>query len=272
MSIVITESEVNKIKKIIKKNTIVNIDRYVTSFLQRRILGRMFSTKKKICSEYISFLEKDPIEALEFNASLSINVTEFFRDQKVWEIFQQKVIPDVIKQSNESIVRVWSAGCATGNEPYSLAISLYNALESLTKNFIIIANDINETLVGIARTGKYDWDALANISFQDLEKHLEKIGERLFKFNFDLKKSINFHVGDIASFNINQVDIIMCRNVLIYYTDDSKDLLFKKFHSTLKDNGFLILGMFENIPSSMKAHFKSISAPQRIYQKIHPPS
>lgn len=269
MSQVILNDQMEEIKKIVKKNTSVNIDYYANSFLQRRIYSRMCITEIESLSKYISFLKDDPLETLEFNASLSINVTEFFRDQKVWDVFEQKVIPEVIKKvDNSEKIHIWSAGCATGNEPYSLAMMLSNALENSTKQFSIVANDMSPTLVAIAKTGKYEYDKLKKISNLLFSKFLEKIDDDLYKINDDIKKSISFQVDTVHSINLNPVDIIVCRNLLIYYGDAAKDLLFKKFYKTLKNDGFLILGMFENIPHCMDKYFKPVDVEKKIYQKI----
>lgn len=271
MSIVLLELKIEKIKKIVKKKINVNINRFKTQFLESRIRNRMYSTGKESLSKYVSFLEEDPLEVLELNASLSINVTEFFRNPKVWNLFEEKILPEVLKGSNDyQKIRIWSAGCATGDEPYSLAMMLYNFLETKERQFEIIATDINPTLVGVAKAGKYEAKKLKNIPDSLLSKFVEKIDDDLYKFNDDLKQFINFHVGDIASFNINHpVDVITCRNLLIYYDNDTKDLLFKKFYHTLKNDGFLVLGMAEIIPSSMNKNlFESVGLGQKIYQKI----
>lgn len=269
MSTVILESQINEVKKIIKKNINVNIDHFVTSFLSRRIESRMLKTELKSCSKYVSFLDEDPLEALEFNACLSINVTQFFRNRDVWDVFQQKVIPEVIKLSNNSeTAHIWSAGCATGDEPYSLAMMLSNALETKKKQFKITATDINPTLIGIAETGQYESEKFKNLPNSFLLKFFKKVDDDLYKFNDDLKKNIHFQVGDIASFDINQVEVIVCRNLLIYYSVDAQDLLFKKFYKTLKDGGFLVLGMAERISPSMKKSFEPVDSGVKIFRKI----
>ncbi|MCH7967248.1 MAG: protein-glutamate O-methyltransferase CheR [Thaumarchaeota archaeon] len=269
MSAVILESQLKEIKKIVKKNIDVNIDHFETNFLSRRIERRMRIMGLKSSSKYVSFLDEDPLESLELNASLSINVTEFFRNREVWDVFQQKIIPKIIKLSNNyEKIRIWSAGCATGNEPYSLAMGLSNALKTKEKQFVIIATDMNPTSIEIAKTGKYESEVLKNIPNSLMSKFLEKIDDDLYKFNDGLKKFIHFQVGDVDSFNINQVDVIVCRNLLIYYSNDAKDLLFKKFHKTLKDGGFLVLGMAERIPSLMEKFFESVELRQKIYQKV----
>lgn len=266
----LAEPKINEIKKIIKKKINLNIDNFKTSFIERMIKKRMYFTGKKSLSEYISFLDEDSLEVLELNASLSINVTEFFRDPKVWNVFEQKILPEVFKRSNDNQkIRIWSAGCATGEEPYSLAMILSNFLKTKEKQFEIIANDINPTSVSIAKAGKYDGEKLKNIPDSLLSKFVEKIDDDLYKLNDDLKKSINFQVGDIVSFNINPVDVIICRNLLIYYSDDVKDLFFKKFYHTLRNDGFLVLGMTEIIPRSIKKNlFESVGLREKIYQKI----
>lgn len=269
MSQVILDTHINEIKKIVKENADVNIDDYVTSFLNRRIQSRMCMIGIDSVSKYVSLLKNDFVEALEFNASLSINVTDFFRDQTVWDIFQEKIIPEVIKKSKDSDkIKVWSAGCATGNEPYSLAMMLANALEDVKKEFVITANDMNPTLVAIAETGKYEHQKLMKIPKLFFSKYLEKIDDELFQFKDDLKKSINFQTGKVSSIEIYPVDIIVCRNLLIYYGEESKNDLFNKFYMTLKDYGILILGMFERLPPTMEKFFENINAGQKIYRKI----
>jgi len=269
MSQVILDTQINQIKKIVKENTDVNIDDYVTSFLNRRIQSRMCMIGIDSVSKYVSLLKDDFVEALEFNASLSINVTEFFRDQTVWDIFQEKIIPEVIKKSKDSDkIKVWSAGCATGNEPYSLAMMLANALEDVKKEFMITANDMNSTLVAIAETGKYEQQKLMKIPKSLFSKYLEKIDDDLFQFKDELKKSINFQTSKVNAIEIYPVDIIVCRNLLIYYGEEAKNDLFNKFYMTLKDYGILILGMFERLSPTMEKSFEIINAGQKIYRKI----
>ena len=269
MSDTILESQIKDIKEIVKKKIDVNIDHYATSFLERRILNQMHVAGITSFSKYISHLEEDPLESLELHANLSINVTQFFRNQNVWDVLKQKIIPEIVTQSNSSLpISIWSAGCAVGNEPYSLAMMFSDILQTKEKKFRVIATDINPTSIGIAKTGQYEFEILKNIPTSFLSKFLEKIDDHLYKFNDDIKKTIDFKVGDITSFGIKQVDIIICRNVLIYYHEGAKDLLFKKFYNTLNDGGFLILGMAEVVPSSMKKFFKTVNSDVKIYQKI----
>ena len=268
MDVAISESEIKDIKEAVKENIHVNIDNYVTSFLQRRIQNRMTVTGIKSYSEYISYLKKDSVESLALNANLSINVTQFFRNPEMWDAFKEKVIPEVIKLSNDiRPIHAWSAGCAVGNESYSLAMMFSDAVQTKNKKFRVTATDINPTSIGVAETGQYELEILKNVPKPSFLKFLEKVDDNLYKFRDDLKKTIHFKVGDIASFSISQVDIIMCRNLLIYYDDAAKDLLFKKFYRTLKDDGFLVLGMAEVIPRSMKESFDVVDANVRIYRK-----
>ena len=269
MTATILECQIIDIKKIVRKKIDVNIDHYASSFLERRVQNRMNMIGITSCAEYISFLDEDFLESFELNSTLSINVTQFFRNQTVWDVFKQKIILEIISLSpSDQPISIWSAGCAIGNEPYSLAMMFSDMFQTNEKKFKIIANDINPTSIGIAKTGQYEFEKLKNIPNSFLSKFLEKIDDDLYKFNDDLKKTINFQVGDVASFNINHVDVILCRNMLIYYADDAKELLFKKFYKTLNDGGFLVLGMAEDVPLSMKKFFKTVDLGMKIYQKI----
>lgn len=269
MTATILECQIIDIKKIVRKKIDVNIDQYASSFLERRVQNRMNMMGIKSYAEYISFLDEDFLESFELNSILSINVTQFFRNQTVWDVFKQKIIPEIISlPSSDQPISIWSAGCAIGNEPYSLAMMFSDMLQTNEKKFKIVANDINPTSIGIAKTGQYESEKLKNIPNSFLSKFLEKIDDDLYKFSDDLKKTINFQVGDVASFNINHVDVILCRNMLIYYADGAKELLFKKFHKTLNDGGFLVLGMAEDVPLSMKKFFKTVDLGMKIYQKV----
>lgn len=270
MSQSFSEHEMSLIKKHIRDNAGVNLENFKTPFLVRRINARMMAKGVKEGSEYAQLLAEDPIEALTFYKSLSINVTQCYRDPAVWNIFATEIVPQIVSRAvSGQTIRIWSAGCATGQEPYSLAMMFHDAIDSKNLKFKIIATDMNKVAINIAKSGKYEAKSLKNIPAILFPKYIHKLDDNLFQIREDLQKSIQFEVDDILSQNIDSLDVIMCRNLLIYYGKEAQEMLFKKFFSALNHNGYLILGMDETmIGTEGTKLFRATNPRQRIYQKI----
>lgn len=243
----IPEQELKTIKDEMLNSVGIDLTDFKVPFLTRRINARMMFKNIKSISEYVQLITNDPYEPLALYNSLSINVTECFRDPDVWNTFTTNVLPEIIKQKNGKTIRIWSAGCATGQEPYSLAMMFNEAVGSTNTKFEIIATDMNKVSINIAMSGKYDLRSLKNIPSNLLPKYVQKIDDELYKIREDLTKSIKFQVADVSSFPIDSVDLIVCRNLLIYYGRDAQELLFKKFHKVLNKDGFVVLGMDETM-------------------------
>src|SRR3972149_2687038 len=227
LEVSISDKDLQQIKASVLKNHGLDLSYFKPAFLARRIHVRMKMLNMRNSSEYVNFLNSKPNEIGSLYDSLSINVTKFFRDKQVWQFFMQKVIPnllEVIKPTDT--IRIWSCGCASGEEPYSLAIMFNEALKNTDHKFQII----------------------------------EKI-----------KNLVSFNVGDITTFPATYLDVVFCRNLLIYYGKDAQDLIFKKFYTVLKQNRFLVLGMDETLwGHKLQNSFVPISAKDRIYQKKLP--
>ncbi len=265
----VSDDDIAKIKDQMFESIGTDLSDFKTPFLLRRINTRMVSKGIREGSEYAKLLSEDPIEALTLYNSFSINVTEFFRDTKVWGTFALEVIPQVIKQSTSNEIKVWSAGCATGQEPYSLAIMLKESLANQKISFEITATDMNKVSIGIAKEGIYDEKSLKRIPTWLIPKYFEKLDNDLYKVRDDLKKSIKFVLGDVLTYPLASLDVVVCRNLLIYYSKTAQELLFKKFHNTLKNNGFVVLGMDETMIGTEGAKlFKAIFPRERIFQRI----
>src|SRR3972149_4925235 len=246
LEVSISDKDLQQIKESVLKNHGLDLSYFKPAFLARRIHVRMKMLNMRNSSEYVNFLNSKPNEIGSLYDSLSINVTKFFRDKQVWQFFMQKVIPnllEVIKPTDT--IRIWSCGCASGEEPYSLAIMFNEALKNTDHKFKILATDINLNSLREARTGVYTNDNLKNLE--------------------------SFNVGDITTFPATYLDVVFCRNLLIYYGKDAQDLIFKKFYTVLKQNRFLVLGMDETLwGHKLQNSFVPISAKDRIYQKKLP--
>ena len=256
--------------EIIKKATLrgFNLQQYKTSFLKRRVDTRLRAKELGTYSQYLSLLDNDPSEYDALFRSVSINVTEFFGNKEVFLAFSNTIMPQLLNEKlQHGMIRIWSAGCATGEEAYSLSILLNEVLHTSTHEFRIYATDISVKAIEFAKQGKYSSLALKNIPKELLTKYFHPLSDDEYQISQEIKNSVLFNVGDLASFHINYLDAIFCRNVLIYHGKETHDSIFKKFHSSLKTSGYLILGMDESIRGEHMSMFNSLMPRQRIYQK-----
>ncbi|MBI1829080.1 MAG: protein-glutamate O-methyltransferase CheR [Thaumarchaeota archaeon] len=256
---------------IIKKFSLRGLDlqQYKTSFLKRRIDARIRVQGLDSYLQYVSLLDKDPSEYTALFKSISINVTSFFRDKEVFSTFSNEIIPKLLSEKSKSqTIRVWSAGCATGEEAYSLAILLYEKfVKSDLGAFKVYATDISAKAVETAKIGRYTSDSLKNVSNEFLAKYFHVHSNGEYQVHQEIKNYVTFNVGDIAAFPITYLDVIFCRNILIYIEKETQYSILQKFHFSLKTSSYLVLGMDESIRGQQSHLFKSILPRQRIYQK-----
>ena len=222
-------------------------------------------------ADYLYILEHNPQEYDKLLDTITINVSEFFRNRETFNAVSRIVIPAIIKRKRRlasHILRVWSAGCATGEEPYSLAI-MFNELfvkklADLTTT--IYATDIDEKVIEKAKRGEYEAGAVSEVD--------ERILKRYFKHNLKyelkegIKQMVRFKHHDLISDNPpGHLDIILCRNVLIYFSRDLQMRLFDKFCEALNRGGYLILGKTESLAGESAGLFQPVSNRERIYKK-----
>lgn len=223
--------------------------------------------------QYLRLLDKDPEEYNRLFNALSINVTEFFRDMVMFEIFKEIIFPNLAYnkiQRKGRIIRIWSAGCASGEEAYSIAISIAEAIKDRDRNFIvsIYGTDIDEAAMKQAKLGIYPKERLKNVNKQILKRYFNhKDGK--YQVKDEIKSMIRFNKQDlIHDKHPTHFDIIFCRNVFIYFSRKQQDKLLNIFHSSLNSDGFLILGKTETIPIDLHEKFYFVDPGEKIYRKI----
>ena len=259
--------------KIIKEQVLdsmgLDLSYFKTAFLERRINVRMKVLNITSGSEYAQLISNNSNEITSLYDSLSINVTRFYRDKKVWQSFSDIVIPKLLKSSITSdTIRIWSSGCASGEEAYSLAIMFSEAFKNKNIDFKILATDINKKALEKARIGQYDINNLKNLDPKLIKNYFQKTKNGNYQVNQNIINKVKFNLGDIVTFPANSLDVVFCRNVLIYYGKDAQNLIYKKFHNVLKDNSFLVLGMDETLwGNPLAKSFDPIQPRERIYQK-----
>ncbi|SRR5579885_260576 len=255
-----------------------DITRYKSAFIKRRLDRRMGILDIKDYSDYALVLKNERREFEELFLSLSINVTNFFRDSIVYDNFRLFITPKILSNLGQSgKIRIWSAGCASGEEPYSIAIMFLNIIEKLNNFSVeIIANDISKKAIEYAQNGRYPAKSIEKLPSDIITKYFHKItGETDTEYgiNPSIKSKITFRTCDILSSDSKQIDAIFCRNVLIYYEREAQELILQKFHQCLRDGGYLVLGMDETmLGRKCEKLFFPVMARERIYQKVLPNS
>jgi two-component system, chemotaxis family, CheB/CheR fusion protein len=242
---------------------------YKRSSLARRIRKRM---QEAGIADYLDYRDRLESSAEEFGHlfnTILINVTSFFRDPETWTYLQREVMPDLIADAEKyGDIRVWSAGCASGEEAYSLAIAFAEALgtEEAAKRVKIYGTDVDEDALRDARTGIYTAKALEPISPELRNKYFEQNGG-LFAFRPDLRRRVIFGRHDITrDAPISRLDLLVCRNTLMYFNVEAQAQVIDRFHFAVREGGDLFLGKAEMLLSDSE-RFEVVSMRQRIFRR-----
>ncbi len=239
----------------------LDLNQYKRPQMERRILSLMRSIGIDSLMDYASLLQKEKVQLDKFINHLTINVSEFYRNPGQWDVMKTQIIPQLMKKSPS--LKIWSAGCSTGEEPYTIAM----ILNEIDPNGIhqIIASDVDEEVLKRAQEGIYNIKSVINLPKQYFAKHFDQAGEVITVKN-NLKKLIKFKKQNLFKdvFESN-VDIIVCRNVVIYFTEEAKAVLYRKFNQSLKSEGVLFIGSTEQIFQPQEIGFKP--AAMFFYQK-----
>jgi len=253
----------------LKHNQKCDLTGYKRSTLMRRFQYRMQSINIDSYSSYLHYLQTHSEEYLALLDDVLINVTSFFRDRDAWEYLATEIVPKIIanKQPNEQI-RVWSAGCSTGQEVYSLLLLLTEALgiESCLQRVRCFATDADKAALWQARQGTYSELEVATIPADLRKKYFEQT-EQGYVFHSRLRRMVVFAYHDlIQDAPMSKIDLLMCRNVMIYFNLKAQTAILVRFHFALKNIGFLFLGKTESVINRRQI-FTPISLKHRLYAK-----
>jgi two-component system CheB/CheR fusion protein len=247
-----------------------NFKHYKTSTLVRRIGRRMQVLRLSSAEQYVQRLKESREEVSALFKELLIGVTAFFRDPEAFEVLAQTVIPSLLEnRSVKDPVRVWIPGCATGEEAYSIAMLMREAVDKLPAppEISIFATDINEHALSIARQGSFPLSIAEDISPERLQRFFVKKGNRYFVAK-ELREVCLFSAHDlIRDPPFSRLDLISCRNLLIYLGQHLQKKLIPLFHYALRPSGFLFLGPSESI-SAHRDLFRPVDVKHRISQRM----
>lgn len=234
----------------------IDLNSYKEAQMKRRIDALI--TRNGIASydEYVRFISANKAKYEEFINYLTINVSEFWRNPEQWEVLEKKVLPQF---NGRGGIKVWSAACSTGDEPYSLSMLLKKFYG--TKKYSIIATDIDKQVLSAANTGIYNARSLKGLPEEFLKKYFKKLNENAYQVSDDVKTSVTFKQHNLLKDEYpSGCDLIVCRNVLIYFTDAAKNEIYAKFYKALNPGGVLFLGSTEQIINPANFGFTSISS------------
>ncbi|WP_164218951.1 protein-glutamate O-methyltransferase CheR [Virgibacillus sp. YIM 98842] len=238
-------------------------------YKERQMKRRITSLRNKHgyhnFTAYFNALETNKDLWEEFVDRITINVSEFFRNPKRWLVLKEKILPALLKTKQTSTLTIWSAACSTGEEPYSIAMILKEYFPHI--NFQIIATDLDEKALEKAALGVYQEQAVKEVPDFLKEKYFTE-KEKLFPVKPELKQNITFKKHNLLKDVYPQnTDLIICRNVLIYFTDDAKEYIYNHFASSLRNEGILFVGSTEQIFHPAKYHFRIMDT--FFYQKVY---
>ncbi|MFA5536300.1 MAG: protein-glutamate O-methyltransferase CheR [Bacillota bacterium] len=230
-------------QKKIHKQFGLNLEGYKEKQLKRRILSLMQSQGVDDFNIYFGLLVKNEEQLQKFLDKITINVSEFFRNPEIFRALETKLLPEILKEKPR--LKIWSAACSNGSEPYSIAI----ILEALTPGVRhqIDATDIDKMILETAKRGYYEERFLKNVSPERLKKFFVPEGKG-FILRDDIKNRVQFRQHDLLLDDYGRgYDLIVCRNVTIYFTNEAQDLLYRKFWEALNPGGYLFIGATENM-------------------------
>ena len=243
---------------------------YKRSSLMRRVDRRMTQIGVADYPDYLDHLQVHPDEFTALFNTILINVTGFFRDPDAWEYLRTEILgPLLVSRAPGGPIRIWSAGCASGEEAYTLAIVVAEALgtEAFRERVKIYATDVDEEQLTEARQASYSEQALQAIPPGLAEKYFEPAGSR-FTFRKDLRRSVIFGRNDLVQdAPISRIDLLTCRNTLMYFNAETQTKILSRFHFALADGGILLLGKAEMLLSHGSI-FTPVDLKRRIFRRV----
>lgn len=241
----------------IKKLTGIDLDMYKYQ-IHRRVHMLMQLWELSDYGEYFRIIKTDPEKKREFLDYITINVSEFFRNPLRWWTLRDEVIPALISERGRKPLNLWSAGCATGEEPYSLAI-LSKELGLASRR--VLAMEIDQGALEKARKGIYGEKQLAGMPDEWKKRHFRRLDDDRVEVVPEIKKNVEFRKGNLLEDRFPEdMDLILCRNVVIYFSAPTKDMLYRKFFDSLAPGGYLMVGATEQIFGYRDIGFESAGA------------
>jgi len=264
---------------ILSKSYGLSVPPSLVGAFEQKVRARMSSLGIKDCQAYEDIVRSNRSELHRIVSFVTVNVSHFFRNPLVFETLYRIVLPEMLRKKKEDgslVFNVWSAGCAKAEEPYSAAILLRELMLQLGLRFNvqIFATDIDREILSQAGVQGYGPDQVKNVRYGWLNKYFHYREEKFWPSN-EIKEMIYLSYYDMTDTKtyvppesvFGNFDLVLCRNLLIYYAQEHQYLIFDKLYRSLADRGCLVLGSAESLPAAYKRRFSKRDAHCRIYMK-----
>lgn len=243
-------------KKDVYKLTNINLSLYKERQMKRRIESLIARKGYDGFESFFQGMKQDNVLLRTFVGYLTINVSQFYRNPMQWEHFEQIIIP-YLKENYGDNITIWSAACSTGDEPYTIAMimSKYFSLDKIN----ITATDIDDDVLAFAEAGIYSAKSLVDLPKEYLNAHFKKVDDKNYAISDKIKKCVTFKKHNLLEDKyFSNMSMIVCRNVVIYFTDEAKDKVYKQFYDSLRNSGILFIGSTEQILRAKELGFETL--------------
>ncbi|MBI4727368.1 protein-glutamate O-methyltransferase CheR [candidate division TA06 bacterium] len=265
----ITDPQLMELAKMINADTGFDVLQYKERPLKRRLAVRLRACQLSTYQEYAQRLVQDKSEYPKLLDALTINVTNFYRNPETFKTVSARVLPLLAVQGEQSRpLTIWSAGCSSGEEAYSLAILWreFAAGNGVNRPYRIIATDIDRVSRAKAKQGIYDQNSMNEIPSELIKKYFKLVPPN-YILDEEIKRMVEFRHFDLFEPSpFSELDMIFCRNVLIYFSRQAQEYIFDSFRKSLRSGGFLVLGKVETLFGKAKECFSPFDLKERIYQ------
>jgi two-component system CheB/CheR fusion protein len=259
-----------EIVDLLREKTVHDFTLYKHGTLGRRVERRMAMAATKSAEAYLELLCRDPVELDQLSRDMLINVTGFFRDAPVFGFLAKEVIPDLVRDHPlDRPLRIWIAGCSSGEETYSLAMLLREQIDESNREIKlqIFASDVDSEAVASARDGRYPQSIEREVSPERLARFFT-LEDRSYWVSPELRSSVVFTVQDVlADPPFARLDFVSCRNLLIYLLPEAQAKVLSVFHFALRESGLLLIGNSETVGAADRG-FAIVSKPERLYRRV----
>jgi chemotaxis protein methyltransferase CheR len=266
--------QIDQLLEILLERTGTDLTGYRRPTLERRISERLAKLGKDV-EEYILVCRDDPDACEELVSAVTINVSSFFRNPGTFEAIARFVLPNLVKTNSE--IRVWSAGCAAGEEAYSIAILIQEEIKKSKRtdvNALIFATDIDKNILKQGEKAIYPRESLVDTKLGIVDSYFSQQPDG-FQLSSEIRGMVHFSTDDLmakqraapAASIFGSFDIVLCRNVMIYFPDKQQKQALERLYKSMAAGGYLVLGDSETICSDLKSLFKTVDAKYGIYRK-----
>ncbi|GHO97624.1 hypothetical protein KSF_076720 [Reticulibacter mediterranei] len=264
-----TEDVLREILGLVSRQASIDFRPYKTSTILRRIGRRMTVTHNRSMREYAEYLKNSPEEVGQLVKAFLINVTQFFRDREAFAYLKNEIMPTLIAtaRGRDRVLRFWAAGCATGEEPYSLAMLITDLLGAELPEWSvkIFATDLDEAAINFARRGLYSDSMLKGMPTEYRDRFFERV-DHGYRISKTLRQMIIFGQQDLSrSAPFPRIDLALCRNVLIYFTPELQEYVLNQFAFSLSPSGYLFLGKAETV-RSIQSFYELVNKQWKVYR------